>query len=94
MRALAVAFAAGATAALISAPLLAQQGASVTIASFKFGPENVSANAKAAPFCVAISLEGATPAKVNTPAEIASQPSAPTDPPIRSPPRPTPKASL
>ena len=34
-------------AGFLAGPLLAQQGASVTIASFKFGPENVSANAKA-----------------------------------------------
>jgi plastocyanin len=47
MRALTIAFAAGAAIALVSAPLLAQQGASVTINGFKFGPENVSANAKA-----------------------------------------------
>jgi plastocyanin len=33
--------------ALLSAPLLAQQGASVTIQNFKFGPDSVSAAAKA-----------------------------------------------
>ena len=42
-----MAAAAGALTGLAAAPLLAQQGASVTIASFKFGPDNVSANAKA-----------------------------------------------
>ena len=46
MRALITAFVTGAAVALVAAPLFAQQGASVTIASFKFGPENVSANAK------------------------------------------------
>ena len=47
MRALTIAFLTGAAVALASAPLLAQQAARVTIASFKFGPENVSASAKA-----------------------------------------------
>ena len=46
MRALSYAFVTGAGVALVAAPLLAQQGVSVTIASFKFGPDNVSANAK------------------------------------------------
>jgi plastocyanin len=47
MRGLPIAFAAGAAVALVAAPLFAQQGANVSIASFKFGPESVSANAKA-----------------------------------------------
>ena len=34
-------------AGFLTGPLLAQQGAAVTIASFKFGPESVSAAAKA-----------------------------------------------
>lgn len=37
----------GLAGAFIAAPLFAQQGASVTIQNFKFGPDSVSAAAKA-----------------------------------------------
>src|SRR4051812_29137217 len=47
MRLIALSITAGALAALLVTQVLAQQGASVTINNFKFGPESVSAAAKA-----------------------------------------------